>query len=146
MSRQRSGLRISARLCAGAHDGVWVCLGVFVHFYICTINRTHILLRYYKPYFYIVFSVKPSYFDVFLFSFPTFAEKSDILDICFSFLIPYYYPFCQISFFLFKIFMNSPLVLLLLFSAYLFTLSPYNLSIKISVPTPYPRRCRHVCV
>lgn len=104
----------------------------------CTINRTHILLRYYKPYFYIVFSVKPSYFDVFLFSFPTFAEKSDILDICFSFLIPYYYPFCQISFFLFKIFMNSPLVLLLLFSAYLFTLSPYNLSIKISVPTPYP--------
>ena len=85
MSRQRSGLRISARLCAGAHDGVWVCLGVFVHFYICTINRTHILLRYYKPYFYIVFSVKPSYFDVFLFSFHTFAEKSDILDICFFF-------------------------------------------------------------
>ena len=63
----------------------WRCLGVFVHFYICTINRTHILLRYYKPYFYIVFSVKPSYFDVFLFSFPTFAEKSDILDICFFF-------------------------------------------------------------
>ena len=83
----------------------------------------------------------------FLFFYFSFSQKSPIYwTYVFSFLIPYYYPFCQISFFLFKIFMNSPLVLLLLFSAYLFTLSPYNLSIKISVPTPYPRRCRHVCV
>ena len=31
MSRQRSGLRISARLRAGAHDGVWVFLCIFIY-------------------------------------------------------------------------------------------------------------------
>lgn len=127
-----------ANICSTACRCTWRCLGVFVHFYICTINRTHILLQYYKPYFYIVFSVKPSYFDVFLFSFPTFAEKSDILDICFSFLIPYYYPFCQNIIFSFQnLYEFPPCSSSLILSLSLYTIA-YNLSIKISVPTPYP--------
>ena len=105
MSRQRSGLRISARLCAGAHDGVWVFLCIFiyvlqiVHIYYCgTINRTFISFL----------ALNLRILTYFFFHFPP-SQKSPIYwTYVFSFLIPYYYPFCQISFFLFKIFMNSP--------------------------------------